>query len=237
MKVELRVAYTVLLILGCSLGLLAQGSTLVEERKAGIFKVRVFENEVPMHSTFTLKVLNNAEEVIDYLEFVGVATSATGCSTDLYGEYSFLSERKFMVVIEKKEVHCAADPDDPNGVDLSEFLNIIDPYEIVSQQKVTKTTKVYSISENGKILLNSQQEAILKNKIASLELFDLMPKKNLRIVRNYVFAKHGYAFKSAELQQLFAEFAWYKPVYTNVDDKLTANDKKIIAYILELEKN
>ena len=173
-----------LLMLGCSPGLLAQGPTLVEEREAGMFKVRVFKNEVPMHSSFTLNVLNKAGEVTDHLAFVEIATTATGCSTDLFGAYSFLNERRFTVVVKKNEVHCAADPDDPNGVDLSEFLQITDPYEIISRQKVTKTTKVYSISENGKILLHSQQEAILKDEIARLELFALMPKKNLRILRN-----------------------------------------------------
>ena len=59
-------------------------------------------------------------------------------------------------------------------------------------------------------------------------------KAQLRIMRNWIFARHGYIFKSEDLQEYFAQFPWYYPVSTNVASELSklenANIKKIKEY-------
>jgi hypothetical protein len=43
----------------------------------------------------------------------------------------------------------------------------------------------------------------------------------LRLMRNEIFARHGYAFKSADLKTYFSAQDWYKPQFNPVDDQLT----------------
>lgn len=56
----------------------------------------------------------------------------------------------------------------------------------------------------------------------------------LRIMRNYIYARHGYRFKSKDLQRYFAQYSWYSPMYSNVDHMLNkierSNVQTISAY-------
>lgn len=46
-------------------------------------------------------------------------------------------------------------------------------------------------------------------------------KQGLRILRNWIFARHGYRFKSQDLKQYFSQFPWYTPRYDNVNSQLS----------------
>ena len=56
-------------------------------------------------------------------------------------------------------------------------------------------------------------------------------KSELQIIRNLIFARYGYQFKSDSLKNYFSKYDWYKPVSKNVDDKLTDTDKVLINLI------
>ncbi len=60
--------------------------------------------------------------------------------------------------------------------------------------------------------------------------------KELRILRNEVFARKGYIFKSKDLQEYFSKQIWYKP---NPDSEiqLSTKEKTYINQIKNLEKN
>ncbi len=45
-----------------------------------------------------------------------------------------------------------------------------------------------------------------------------MSKKELRILRNTIYARHGYIFKSADLREHFSKFDWYVPSKSVVTD-------------------
>ncbi|GHV93452.1 hypothetical protein AGMMS50268_39550 [Spirochaetia bacterium] len=53
----------------------------------------------------------------------------------------------------------------------------------------------------------------------------LLSKEKLRLLRNTIYAKHGLIFNSADLQRHFSQFDWYKPLFRNVDDKLSPMDE------------
>lgn len=56
-------------------------------------------------------------------------------------------------------------------------------------------------------------------------------KQDMRTVRNAIYARHGYKFKSADLREYFSRFSWYKPLYDDVDSQLNSIEKKNIAFI------
>lgn len=56
-------------------------------------------------------------------------------------------------------------------------------------------------------------------------------KKDLRIMRNWIYARHGYKFKSQDLQEYFSQFDWYSPRYTDVTSQLSEIELKNVDFI------
>ena len=76
------------------------------------------------------------------------------------------------------------------------------------------------------------------NEPITLSVTDLQDKSldELRMVRNEIFARRGYKFKSIELQKHFSTFEWYKQQYEKVDSLLSELDSKNVQLVLEVEK-
>ena len=56
--------------------------------------------------------------------------------------------------------------------------------------------------------------------------------KELRIMRNWIYARHGYIFRRKELQNYFAQFDWYHPQYSEIPyHKLSSIEQKNIEFI------
>lgn len=64
--------------------------------------------------------------------------------------------------------------------------------------------------------------------------FNKYNKKELRILRNMIYAEKGYIFKDEELSSFFNNKSWYTPEISNQDDiQLDDYDKQ---FILKLKK-
>ena len=70
------------------------------------------------------------------------------------------------------------------------------------------------------------------NKLQDVE--DLSTE-DMAIVRNTVFAKHGYTFTSEYYRNYFAQFGWYMAKHDNVDELLKEEEKLFADFMLELE--
>jgi hypothetical protein len=62
-------------------------------------------------------------------------------------------------------------------------------------------------------------------------------KQMLRLMRNEVFARHGYVFKDLELQNYFAAMSWYKADRTFNPNQLNEFELLFLKYIKDLEEN
>ena len=59
-----------------------------------------------------------------------------------------------------------------------------------------------------------------------------LSKEELRIMRNWIYARHGYSFRSKDLQNYFSQFEWYHPKFTDVPyDMLSDIEQKNIELI------
>lgn len=56
-------------------------------------------------------------------------------------------------------------------------------------------------------------------------------KQEIRILRNAIFARHGYIFKDKTLKQHFSQFAWYKPQYTDVSGQFNSIERKNVSFL------
>jgi len=60
--------------------------------------------------------------------------------------------------------------------------------------------------------------------------------RDLRLLRNTIFARRGRPFKSELLQEHFTHMPWYTPDPAYTDERLTATDKRNIELIRQVEK-
>lgn len=58
---------------------------------------------------------------------------------------------------------------------------------------------------------------------------------DLRILRNSIFARHGYKFKSADLRKYFSQYSWYEPRYDDVYSMLNSIEKKNVEFFKSME--
>ena len=63
-------------------------------------------------------------------------------------------------------------------------------------------------------------------------------KEDLKLLRNRIYAQHGYVFKRKDLQDYFSQFDWYvpDPNLTMENIQMTEKEKKLIEAILQQEK-
>ena len=121
-------------------------------------------------------------------------------------------------------------------------------YEKTQNSNVSETSNNYnsdsnsstnaSINENTEIPeldledLNNLKYEVMDNENESA--FNKCNKKELRILRNMIYAEKGYIFEDEELSSFFNNKSWYTPEISNQDDiQLDDYDKQ---FILKLKK-
>jgi hypothetical protein len=60
--------------------------------------------------------------------------------------------------------------------------------------------------------------------------------EELRLIRNEIFARYSYKFKSEDLQIFFKSKDWYESIYDDVTNKLTELEKLNVQLILNIEE-
>jgi len=58
---------------------------------------------------------------------------------------------------------------------------------------------------------------------------------DLKVMRNEIFARHGYIFKTAEMATYFSQKSWYTTRYDDVTSLLSSIEKKNVEFIKRYE--
>lgn len=93
----------------------------------------------------------------------------------------------------------------------------------IVNEYATATDKIYEINASNTLLKK--------------EDIDNLKKGDLTIIRNTIYARHGYSFKHRPLRVFFDAQDWYIPVHTNIKDDFTELEIKNIRLLLSYEKN
>jgi hypothetical protein len=77
---------------------------------------------------------------------------------------------------------------------------------------------------------------------ASLKLLETKEVENMKrgdllVIRNAIYARHGYTFRNREMRYLFDNVEWYMPVSTDIRDVLTQIEKQNIALLKRYEEH
>ncbi|MEW5676136.1 YARHG domain-containing protein [Flavobacterium enshiense] len=78
---------------------------------------------------------------------------------------------------------------------------------------------------------NASKEVLTKEYVSNLT------KGDIYILRNSIFARHGFAFRDKQLRNYFENYDWYMPVFGDVKNELTEVEKKNVELLLRYEQN
>ncbi|MEH0153158.1 YARHG domain-containing protein [Limibacter armeniacum] len=93
----------------------------------------------------------------------------------------------------------------------------------VSNEFSSATNKIYEINASNTVLNKADVENLKKG--------------DLLIIRNTIYARHGYSFKKRPLRVFFDAQSWYIPVHTDIRHEFTEIEKNNIQLLLKYEKN
>ena len=74
---------------------------------------------------------------------------------------------------------------------------------------------------------------------AFVEIAKIFSKEDLRILRNTIYAKYGYKFKSADLNEIFSKCDWYSPKESsaeNIEERFNCLESSLLEVIKLAEK-
>lgn len=93
----------------------------------------------------------------------------------------------------------------------------------IQKEFATATDQIHEINASRKLLTKEQVENLKKG--------------DLTIIRNCIYARHGYSFKSRPLRVFFDAQDWYIPVHSDIRSEFTEIEKENIKLLLKYEKN
>ncbi|MGE6218864.1 YARHG domain-containing protein [Nubsella zeaxanthinifaciens] len=88
----------------------------------------------------------------------------------------------------------------------------------------------YRSASDAVYKINSSMQELKESDLKNLRKLDL------QILRNTIFARHGYSFKKETYRQFFDYVDWYVPISNNVEKELTSLEKKNIKLLEKFEK-
>ena len=95
--------------------------------------------------------------------------------------------------------------------------------EWIEKEYASATDKIYEINASNMLLKKEDVENLKKG--------------DLTIIRNTIYARHGYSFKNRPLRVFFDAQDWYIPVHTDIKADFTELEIKNIQLLLSYEKN
>lgn len=93
--------------------------------------------------------------------------------------------------------------------------------EYQDEEYLSTTDKIFEVNASKKAL--------------TVDFVSNLTKADISILRNSIFARHGFAFRSKQLRMYFEDYEWYMPVFGDVKDDLTTIEKKNIALLMRYE--
>ena len=97
--------------------------------------------------------------------------------------------------------------------------------------EINEYTQDLYVASTDKIQeINASLDKLTKEDVENLKKVDIM------IIRNSIYARHGFSFKDANLRSFFESQEWYMPVSTDIQKDLTKVERENIKLLLQYEK-
>ncbi len=181
-------------------------------------------NDRPFEGTFDpsgtkIEVKEPGDDKYDGVFVLNFNAARNGLSGTWAANDSKLKVTNRTFELEKKKIAYNKDLDLPEDV-LWEFL-----YD-----------NKHEFEENeGEMLTGAVVAFNASNTVLKKEDIENMYKGDLEVIRNAIYARHGYSFKNRKMRYVFDQVDWYIPVHTDVRSDLTDLEKKNIDLLKRYE--
>lgn len=113
-----------------------------------------------------------------------------------------------------------------------------DPAAKLDEMEYTEIYATYN-EESGEsefltAAVNSKNPSV---DVLSKEDVENMHKSDLEVMRNSIYARHGYSFKNRKMRYIFNYVDWYMPMHTDIRSQLTELELKNIDLIKRFEQH
>ncbi|WET48098.1 YARHG domain-containing protein [Chryseobacterium indologenes] len=116
------------------------------------------------------------------------------------------------------------DPDS-NLVDWNNPKDFVEKYTDSDGKTESYTTSKNRVASDAVFKLNASKQKLSEKDLKNLRKLDI------EIIKNSVFARHGYSFKKETYRDFFEQTNWYIPVSNNVDNELSPMEKDNVALL------
>ena len=216
-------------------------TAVLEQRNVRHFKVLVQRTMEEENIYIIITTMNQAGVKIEQLAFPETLSrvDSTCHRYQEHGEYRFMKDLGIKIITKSYDLSCGIEQPDNESDEqyLNRLMNYDDPFGIPGRELNQENVKRYDINTDGKIIesKNGSSNKVVKNRWLALTRFDKLPKEKLRMLRNTIYARRGYAFRTENLRSFFSKKEWYEPKYDNIAKFLSSSDKELIAYLENLE--
>lgn len=121
-------------------------------------------------------------------------------------------------------------PDDGDYIDYYSAKVDSLKYENEDGSEEMSYSDVYRSASDVITTINASTTLLKENDLKNLK------KLELEIIRNTIFARHGYTFKKKAFRQFFDPVDWYVPTTDDMSGKLTAIEQKNIVLLNRFQK-
>ena len=189
-----------------------------------IIAITVLHTYTGVSSKFEIMTFNNKGNKL-YSQFVAEAYDRSPRKGEYeYSEFDFIDNK--IIEVENFEILTVEN----NGELEDSILN-----ESYKYYEIKLNGNIIKLSQNLKYSISRKYKEF-SYRLITKGFLDKYTLKDLRIIRNEIFADYGYIFKSEDLRKYFSKEEWYHPSSEKVSDKLTDIEKMNIALILEREE-
>jgi len=115
--------------------------------------------------------------------------------------------------------------EDSGMVDWSNPKDFVEKYTDDNGKTESYTTSKNRVASEAIFKLNASKQKLTEKDLKNLRKLDL------EIIKNSVFARHGYSFKKETYRNFFEHTDWYIPVSNNVDKDLTPMEKENVVLL------
>ena len=113
------------------------------------------------------------------------------------------------------------------------YQNFIKKTETINYD--TSVNNENSYYDNNAIDESEYEYEYLREREMTYDDVEGKSAEELRLMRNYIFARRGYIFESEDLKEYFERFSWYVPLYYDVTPRLSDIEKYNVNFIKEYE--
>ena len=192
------------------------------------FKGLVFQNE----SEFVIKVDEYKKSKYDGLFEMNISKN----DSLLIGNWVAYNPKELKVATRKYQLQKKIFKYNPNNKVDEIFINddkfnVLKYNDTIDGEAVENEFEEYFTNTEKLYEKNASIDELTSDFVSNLSKADIF------ILRNSIFARHGFAFRDKQLRMYFEQFDWYMPVFGDVKDELTEIEKKNIELLLRYEQN